>query len=101
VAEEIFALANGKSAGPSQLINRLSEPELTRLIAESTSIVDDIKDKQKNLEDCIRWIKYKHAESRLSELQNLIKAAQMMETRARSASLWPNIAGWLNAGKSL
>ena len=99
VAEEIFASADGKSASPSQLINRFSEPELTRLIAESTSIVDDIKDKQKNLEDCIRWMKYKHAESRLSELQNLIKAAQMMGDEGKVSQLVAEYSGLVKCRK--
>ncbi|MDD5270086.1 MAG: DNA primase [Candidatus Omnitrophica bacterium] len=100
VVEEIFAnYGDGKSFNPSRLINRLSDPELTRLIAESSSLIEDIKDKQKNLEDCIRWMAAKHAKARLAELQNLIKAAQVMGDEGKVNQLVAEYSGLIKYQK--
>jgi len=88
LAQEIFkSYGDGKSFKPAQLINRLSESELIGLIAEATSLIEDIKDKQRNLADCIKWIKCNNSKAKLSELQSLIKAAQMMGDEKQIAHL--------------
>ena len=94
VAEEIFrAYGDGRSFKPAQLINKLAESELTALIAEASSLIEDIKDKPKNLADCIKWVRCNNAKSRLSELQNLIKAAQMMGDEKRVTQLVTEYSG--------
>jgi DNA primase len=100
IAEEIFAsFGDGKSFVPSRLINRLAEPDLTKMIAESTSLIEEIKDKPKNLEDCIRWIISKNAKTRLSELQNLIKAAQVMGDDSKVNQLVAEYSGLIKHHK--
>jgi DNA primase len=94
IAEEIFkSYGDGRSFKPAQLINKLAESDLTVLIAEATSLTDDIKDKPKNLVDCIKWIRCNNAKSRLSELQNLIKVAQMMGDEKRVTQLVAEYSG--------
>lgn len=94
VAEEILgSYGDGRSFKPAQLINKLAEGELTALIAEASSLVDDIKDKAKNLADCIKWVKCNKAKSRLFELQGLIKAAQMMGDEKRVTQLVAEYSG--------
>jgi len=94
IAEEIFrSYGDGRSFKPAQLINKLAGSELTVLIAEATSLIDDIKDRPKNLSDCIKWIRCNNAKSRLSELQNLIKAAQMMGDEKRVTQLVSEYSG--------
>jgi DNA primase len=100
IAEEIFSsYGDGKSFKPAQLINKLAESDLTMLIAEATSLTDDIKDKPKNLADCIRWMRCNSAKSRLSELQNLIKAAQMMGDEKRVTQLVTEYSGLVKCQK--
>ena len=102
ITEEIFAsFGDGKSFNPSQLINRLAEPDLAGMIAESSSLVEDIKDKQKNLEDCIKWMVNKNAKARLSELQNLIKAAQVMGDDGKVNQLVAEYSGLIKHHKEL
>ncbi|MFA6356948.1 MAG: DNA primase [Candidatus Omnitrophota bacterium] len=102
ITEEIFAsFGDGKSFNPSQLINRLAEPDLTRMIAESSSLIEDIKDKQKNLDDCIKWMVNKNAKARLSELQNLIKAAQVMGDDGKVNQLVAEYSGLIKHHKEL
>src|SRR3990167_2735544 len=94
IAEEIFrSYGDGRSFKPAQLINKLAGSELTVLIAEATSLIDDIKDRPKNLSDCIKWIRCNNAKLRLSELQNLIKAAQMMGDEKRVTQLVSEYSG--------
>lgn len=94
IAEEIFeSYGDGRSFKPAQLINKLAESKLDALIAEATSLTDDIKDKPKNLSDCIKWIRCNNTKSRLSELQNLIKAAQMMGDGKRVTQLVAEYSG--------
>ncbi|MDD5546699.1 MAG: DNA primase [Candidatus Omnitrophica bacterium] len=100
IAEEIFSsYGDGKSFKPAQLINKLAETDLTMLIAEATSLTDDIKDKPKNLADCIRWMRCNNSKSRLSELQNLIKAAQMMGDEKRVTQLVAEYSGLVKCQK--
>ncbi|MDD4878993.1 MAG: DNA primase [Candidatus Omnitrophica bacterium] len=100
IAEEIFSsYGDGKSFKPAQLINKLAESELTALIAEATSLTDDIKDRAKNLSDCIRWMRCNNGKSRLSELQNLIKAAQMMGDEKRVTQLVAEYSGLVKCQK--
>lgn len=100
IAEEIFSsYGDGRSFKPAQLINKLAESDLTALIAEATSLTDDIKDKPKNLSDCIRWMRCNNSKSRLSELQNLIKAAQMMGDDKRVTQLVAEYSGLVKCQK--
>jgi len=94
IVEEIFrSYGDGRSFKPAQLINKLAGSELTVLIAESTSLIDDIKDRPKNLSDCIKWIRCNNAKLKLSELQNLIKAAQVMGDEKRVTQLVSEYSG--------
>ncbi len=84
IADEIFKLyGDGKALKPTQLINRLKDENLSQVISEATSLADDITDIQKNLDDCIRWIKVQNIKKVLLELQNLIKVAQAMGDEKR------------------
>lgn len=100
IAEEIFkSYGDGRSFKPAQLINKLAQTELTALIAEATSLVDEMKDKQKNMADCIKWIRCNNAKFKLSELQNLIKAAQMMGDEKRVTELVSEYSGLIKCQK--
>lgn len=100
IAEEIFAsYGDGKSFRPAQLINRLAEPEMTKTIAEAIGLTDDIKDKQRNLVDCIKWIRCNNAKAKLCELQNLIKAAQMMGDEGKVNQLVAEYSGLIKCQK--
>lgn len=84
IADEIFkSYEEKKPAKPTQLINRLKDERLTRIISEATSLVDEITDIQKNLDDCVKWIKSQNVKNKLTELQNLIKVAQAMGDEKR------------------
>lgn len=84
IAEEIFkSYGDGKTLKPTQLINRLKDERLSRIVSEATSLTDEITDIQKNLIDCIKWIKNQNIKSKLAELQNLIKVAQAMGDEKR------------------
>ncbi len=84
IADEIFkSYEEKKPAKPTQLINRLKDERLTRMISEATSLVDEITDIQKNLDDCVKWIKSQNVKNKLTELQNLIKVAQTMGDEKR------------------
>jgi len=79
IADEIFkSYEQGKALKPTQLINRLKDESLSKIISEATSLADDITDMHKNLFDCIKWIKNQNVKNKLTELQNLIKIAQAM-----------------------
>ena len=100
IVEEIFkSHGDGKSFKPAQLISKLSGGKLAALIAEATSLVDDIKEKDKNLADCIKWVRCNNSKSRLSELQNLIKAAQMMGDEKRVTQLVAEYSGLIKCQK--
>lgn len=79
IADEILkSYEGGKAPNPTQLINRLRDEGLSQVISEATSLAEEITDRQKNLDDCIKWIKNQNMKKRLSELQNLIKVAETM-----------------------
>lgn len=79
IVNEIFnTYGEGKSLKPTQLITRFKDERLTQMISESTSLADGITDIQRNIDDCIKWIKSQNIKNRLSELQNLIKVAEAM-----------------------
>ncbi len=78
VAEIFKAHEEGRPLKPSILINQLKETALSQIISEAASLVEEINDKSKNLGDCVKWIKNQNTKSKLSELQNLIKIAEMM-----------------------
>ncbi len=106
VVEEIFkCYGDGKTFKPAQLINRLSEtvglPAIGRMISEAASLVEDIKDRQKNLDDCIKWIKCQDAKVKLSELQNLIKVSQMMGDEKKVYQLVSEYNSLLKCSKEL
>ncbi|MFH1779331.1 MAG: DNA primase [Candidatus Omnitrophota bacterium] len=88
IADEIFkSCEDGKVLKPTQLINRLKDESLSQMISEATSLADEITDVQKNLDDCIRWIKNQNIKTKLAELQNLIKVAQAMGDEKRVCQL--------------
>lgn len=60
----------------SKLINRLKDKELVSLVTGILTDDEEIIDKEKTLNDCIRWIKDDKRKQKLNFLQNQIKSYQ-------------------------
>ncbi|MFH0772183.1 MAG: DNA primase [Candidatus Omnitrophota bacterium] len=84
IISEIFeAYSRSEIFKPSQLINRLNNEDLSRIVSEAVSFAENITERRRNLEDCVKKIKERNANGKLLELRNLIKVAEMMGDEAK------------------
>lgn len=77
IVENIFKMHDEKKPiSYACLIGRLEIDGAGGLLSDIASIQENISDKNKNMEDCIRWLKKNNAKRNLGDMQRGIKAAQ-------------------------
>jgi len=62
--------------GPSKLITFFGNSEMAEFISELVAGNESLVDKDKNLEDCVQWIKRDNRKIELDSMRNRIKIAQ-------------------------
>jgi len=76
-----------KDVTPNKLINYLEDDMTSQLISELVTDVSRYQDKDKNISDCIRWIKENAHKCRLKDLQSQIHSAQNSGDHSRIKEL--------------
>jgi len=77
----------GKDITPNKIISYLDDESSPELISELISDTHIYNDKEKNLRDCIKWIKHSSLKDRLKILQTEIRAAEVNNDHARLKEL--------------
>lgn len=73
----IFSLhAENKPVSYTSLINRLGIDGVDNVLSEIASMQENLADKKRNLEDCVRWVKKDNTKRHLDMIRNQIKEAQ-------------------------
>jgi len=76
-----------KDITPNKLISYLNNEAASQMISELASDVHRYTDKQKNIQDCIKWIKQNSLKGRLKDLQTQIHMAQTSNDEIRLKEL--------------
>ncbi|MDP3789456.1 MAG: DNA primase [Candidatus Omnitrophota bacterium] len=77
IVASIFRLYEEKKPiSYTSLINRLGIDGVDNLLSDIASIQENVADKKRNLEDCIRWVKKDNMKRHLDIIRNQIKGAQ-------------------------
>jgi len=69
--------SEGKEITPTKIMNYLNDEASSEIISELASDAHSYTDKEKNLHDCINWIKQNSKKDRLKTLQDQIHMAQV------------------------
>ena len=77
IVASLFEMHNeNKNMGPSKLITFFGNSEMAEFISELVAGNESLVDKDKNLEDCVQWIKRDNRKIELDSMRNRIKIAQ-------------------------
>ncbi|MFH0732270.1 MAG: DNA primase [Candidatus Omnitrophota bacterium] len=77
IIHESFALIDdNKHPTPARLIHNISDEEISQFICQLLVEVENIIDREKTLEDCIKWLKADNLRLRKEQLTVLIKEAE-------------------------
>lgn len=77
IVNALFTLHTEKRVvNPSKLISFFGNEEIGSYISELIANSENLVDKEKNLEDCIQWIKRDNLKVKLDSMQSQIKTAQ-------------------------
>jgi len=77
IIDSLFKLhADGKSISPSKLMNIFGTESMCALVSKLMADSEKLMDREKNAEDCIKWIKKNNLKEELNNLRSRIKTAQ-------------------------
>ena len=88
IVDNLFRLHDeGRSISPSKLISFFESEEIGECVSELVADNENIVDKERNLSDCIKWVKRNNLKEKLNSINDQIKIAQLAGDHSKVVEL--------------